>query len=311
LNEQWQLIGIDQSALGLIRRLAPWLLGARGKSAANIIPWEDIELITQQHTTENESEQALQVQRSSTGHLAEMHPADIVEIVHQLTPVQGARLIAGLDDEMAADTMEEIDTERQRHILEIIGADRAADILEAMGPDEAADLLGQLSEAHAQELLELMNPEESEDVQELLSYAAHTAGGLMTTDYIMLNTTKTVSEALAAIRRYRVEEDGHAAYVYCIEDETQDESRLLGVVSIWGLLISQPETRLQDLMETDLITVHPDADTQTVAQIMAKYNLLAVPVVSDDGVLEGVVTVDDALDMMLPTDKRSKPIRMY
>src|SRR2546421_502893 len=170
-SDNWQLLGIDNSTLGLVRRLAPnWLLGAKNRpTSTNLIPWEQIELSGVQRQTEAEAQTPQPAPpRPQSGHLAEMHPADIAEIVHQLTPGQGAQLIERLDDETAADAMEEIDTERQRQILENIQPERAADILEAMGPDEAADLLSQLSEERAKELLRLMKREESEDVQELL-----------------------------------------------------------------------------------------------------------------------------------------------
>lgn len=344
LSDDWQLLGIDNSTLGLVRRLAPsWLLGTKSKRfPSGLIPWEHIEVIGIQHlyNTEAEVPTAIQEQPVSTpsqppieerrgpidralpssqqpppriqsGHLAELHPADIAEIVHQLTPEQGARLIERLDNETAADTMEEIDTERQRHILENIQAHRAADILEAMGPDEAADLLAKLPEEHAQELLNLMKPEESEEVQELLEYAENTAGGLMTTDYIVLNATKNVAEALEAVRANILEQDIRVAYIYCVADETQDESPLLGVVSLWDLLVTEPTQPLEELMETDLITVSPESDPRAVAEIIAKYNLLAVPVVSAEGFLQGVVTVDDALDVLLPAGRRRKPTRMY
>src|SRR6266566_5972152 len=313
-GDDWHLLGIDNSTLGLVRRLAPnWLLGTKNRRApTNLIPWEQIELIGKQRPAEDEAVETPAVpSRPLSGHLAELHPADIAEIVHQLTPGQGARLIEGLDDETAADAMEEIDTERQRNILEKIQPERAADILQAMEPDEAADLLAQLPEERAQELLGLMTPEESEEVQELLEYEEDTAGGLMTTDYIGLNTTRKVADALDAVRAYMQEQDIRAAYVYCVADEKADESSLLGVVSIWDLLVARPSQPLQELMKTDLITVQPDTDRLTVAQVIAKYNLLAVPVVSPEGILEGVVTVDDALDVLLPADRRRKPTRMY
>src|SRR3989440_8216012 len=314
LSHDWQILGIDNSTLGLVRRLAPnWLLGAKSRhTSINLIAWDHIELLgVQQQETPEAQETIAQIPRPVSGQLAELRPADIAEIVHQLTPGQGARLIEGLDNETAADTMEEIDTERQRHILENIQPERAADILQAMEPDEAADLLAQLPEERAQELLRLMTPEESEEVQELLEYEEDTAGGLMTTDYIGLNTTRRVADALDAVRAYMQEQDIRAAYVYCVADEKADESSLLGVVSIWDLLIARPSQPLQELMKTDLITVQPDTDRLTVAQVMAKYNLLAVPVVSPEGILEGVVTVDDALDVLLPADRRRKPTRMY
>jgi magnesium transporter len=317
-GDDWRILGVDHSTLALIRRLAPaWLLGNRGKTTpSTLLPWSQIELIGTQHPEESAEEKKPSLTPSGslrvpTGHLAELHPADIAEIVHQLTPGQGARIIERLDDETAADAMEEIDTDRQRHILENIQADRAADILQAMGPDEAADLLLQLPEERAQELLRLMTPEESEDVQELLEYEADSAGGLMTTDYIALNVDRTVAEALDVVRTNIRENDVRIAYIYCVEDETQDESRVLGVASLWDLLIAVPTQPLQDLMETDVVTVKPDDDPQTVAEIMAKYNLLALPVVNEEQLLIGVVTVDDALDVLLPPERRRKPKRMY
>jgi magnesium transporter len=336
LRDDWHILGIDSSTLGLVRRLAPnWLLGTRRgsvsrsqRAATHLIPWENIELIsphqpdlveipesdhrvkeTQAGLTENDLTD--HPKRIQSGQLAELHPADIADILHQLTPSQGARLLEGLDIETAADTLEEIDTERQSHILENISADRAADILDAMGPDEAADLLARLPEEYANKLLHLMQPEESEDVQELLTYEEDSAGGIMTTDYIVVNATKSVAEALEAVRASINEQDVHPAYVYCVTDELQDESKLLGVVSIWELLVAPPTQLLQEFMETDLITVQLDTEPRTVAEIMAKYNLLAVPVVNVEGILEGVITVDDALDVLLPNERRRKPTRMY
>ena len=335
LDNDWHILGIDSSTLGLVRRLAPnWLLGTRRgaphrfqRPPTNLIPWDHIELIGSQQADLGVAPESAQVEVSRagtlegplpayptgipSGQLAELRPADIADIMHQLTPGQGARLLEGLDNKTAADTLEEIDTERQSHILENISPTRAADILEAMGPDEAADLLARLPEEFAQELLRLMEPEESEDVQELLAYAENSAGGLMTTDYTALNATRSVAEALEAVRTSIREQDIRPPYVYCVADELQDESRLLGVVSLWDLLVAEPTQLLQDLMETDLISVQPDTDPYTVAEIMAKYNLLVVPVVNAEGMLEGVVTVDDALDVLLPNERRRKPTRMY
>lgn len=336
LRDDWHILGIDSSTLGLVRRLAPnWLLGSRRGSVnrsqrppTNLIRWENIELISShqpdlvvvpvndQHEKESHAgitEDVLpgQPKRIQSGQLAELHPADIADIVHQLTPGQGARLLEGLDIETAADALEEVDTERQSHILENINADRAADILDAMGPDEAADLLARLPEEYADKLLRLMQPEESEDVQDLLTYEEDSAGGIMTTDYVVVNAIKSVAEALEAIRVSINEKDVRSAYVYCVTDELQDECKLLGVVSLWQLLVAPPTQPLREIMETDLITVQPDTEPRTVAEIIAKYNLLAVPVVNVQGILEGVVTVDDALDVLLPNERRRKPTRMY
>ena len=336
LSDDWRILGIDSSTLGLVRRLAPnWLLGTHRGSVnrsqrppTNLILWENIELINspqpdlfeapendqpvkESHPDVTEAVPLNEPKRIQSGQLAELHPADIADIVHQLTPSQGARLLEGLDIETAADTLEEIETERQSHILENINAGRAADILDAMGPDEAADLLARLPEEYADKLLHLMQPEESEDVQELLTYEEDSAGGIMTTDYIVVNTTKSVAEALQAVRVSISEQDMRPIYVYCVSDDLQDETKLLGVVSLWDLLVAPSTQLLQEIMDTDLITVHPNTEPRMVAEIMAKYNLLAVPVVNVEGILEGVVTVDDALDILLPNERRRKPTRMY
>src|SRR5258708_29030337 len=156
-----------------------------------------------------------------------------------------------------------------------------------------------------------MTKKESEDVQELLEYEADSAGGLMTTDYIVLNANRTAAEALDAVRHNIQENDVHIAYIYCISDETQQENLILGVVSLWELLVAPPTQPLKELMETNVITVQSDTSPREVAEIIAKYNLLAVPVVSAEGILEGVVTIDDALDVLLPQQRRHKSTRMY
>jgi magnesium transporter len=315
--DDWQILGIDTSMLGLVRRLAPaWLFGQPQDSAvrSKLVPWREIELINASYPDQEDQEvpyTTAELPRVSSGRLGELHPADIAEIVHQLSATQGAHLIERLDDETAADTMEEIDTERQLHILANLPPDRASAILERMGPDEVADLLAQLPPEQTQELLRQMNPQDSEEVQELLAYEEDTAGGLMTTDYITLNQTRTVEEALAAIRDNIRQHDIRIAYVYCVEDETQDEQRVLGVVSLWELLVANSTQRLSELMETDVIAVQADSDPQHVAEVMAKYNLLAVPVLDEQGILQGVVTVDDALDILLPPERRRRPPRRY
>lgn len=320
VGANWQVVGVDHSALGLMRRIAPpWLLGALSKYPPSFIPWERIELLSPVPDEEQVERQPAPLpthatfseqMRATSGQLAELHPADIADIVHQLTPGQGASLIEGLENEVAANAFEEVDTDRQVQILEKLDNERAADLLEAMGPDEAADLLARLPDEHAQQLLHLMTPKESEDVQELLEYAEDTAGGLMTTDYIALEAARNVTEALTAVRA-SIQDGIRATYIYCVPDERLDEKPLLGIVSLWDLLAASPTQQLRDLMETDIISVRTDAEPRTVAEVMAKYNLFAVPVINENGILEGVVTVDDALDVLLPNTRRRKPRRLY
>jgi magnesium transporter len=304
IDSEWRLAGVDSSGLGLLRRLLPVGLFEKfaGTLGAQLTAWENVEFIP----SATQSPRRL----STYQQLADLHPADIAEIIHHLTPDEGSRILAALDDEIAADTMEEIEQERQLQLLLSLDSARAADILERMGPDEAADLVAKLPEDRAQELLQLMQPKESEDVQELLTYAEGTAGSIMTTDYLTIGERRTAGEALALVRSAVTDRDMRNAYVYCVADETAQEQELRGVVSIWDLLAAAPETPLRELMEEDVITVHPNDDQRSVAERMAKYNLLAVPVVDDEGCIQGIVTVDDALDVLLPHGRR-RAQRMY
>ena len=221
-------------------------------------------------------------------------------------------MLASLDTETAAETLEEIEREHQLRLLERMASERAADLLEEMGPDSAADLLAELPEARAQELLGLMQREESEEVQELLAYDEDSAGGMMTTYFVLVGQDRTAEEALVRVRA-AIHDDVRVAYVYCVADDTHEdeEQRLLGVASLWELLAADPERPLRELMETSIISVQPDTDPQTVAETMAKYNLLALPVLDKQGCLQGIVTVDDALDVLLPPNRRRRARRMY
>lgn len=313
LDEDWRLLGLDATHLGLVRWLAPkglYEAVARRFPAGSLLSWEQTELLPVRQPEAQPP--AAPVQPAEALPLSRLHPADIADIVHHLSPEEGSRVLAALDDEKAAATLEEIDTEHQRRLLERMDPERAANILEEMGPDEAADLLGELPKESAQELLALMEREESEDVQELLAYPEDSAGGMMTTDYLLIGQDRTASEALARLREAAVEEERRSAYLYCVADDTrEDEQPLLGVVSIWGLLAAEPDSRLRDFMTTNIISVRPDDDPQTVAEQMAKYNLLALPVLDEQGCLQGIITIDDAIDVLLPENRRRKPRRMY
>ncbi|HEY7355571.1 MAG TPA: CBS domain-containing protein [Ktedonobacterales bacterium] len=327
LDDDWRLLGLDCTNLGLLRWLVPagvYETVAR-RFPASLVSWGQTSLLpTREQEASAEAEasgQAREAQRPqepssaperTSGALAQFHPADIADILHDLSPEEGSRVLASLDTETAAETLEEIEREHQLHLLERMASARAADLLEEMGPDKAADLLAELPADRAQELLGLMQREESEEVQELLAYPEDSAGGLMTTDYVLVGQDRTAEEALTRVRA-AINEDVRVAYVYCVADDTREdeEQRLLGVASLWELLVADPEQPLRAFMQTSLISVPPDADPQTVAEMMAKYDLLALPVLDAQGCLQGIVTVDDALDVLLPANRRRRARRMY
>ena len=231
----------------------------------------------------------------SRSDLAQMHPADLADIVEQLDTEVVDYVFSTLDTELAADTMQEIEPERQASALGSIEPERAADILEAMDPDEAADVLGDLSADRAADLLSRMDQEEAEDVRELLAYQEDSAGGIMTTDYIAIPADLTAKQTTQHIRELAPNVPGtHYLYV------TDAEEHLLGVISLWDLIMAEPEQKVADFMSTPVIYVQATDTKEDVAALLAKYNLLALPVTDAGSRMLGIVTVDDAIDTVIP-----------
>jgi magnesium transporter len=296
----YRLVGVDVSTAGLLRRMgATRMLGALGfKLTPSAIAWQDIEPVES-----GASGVKLKVSHSD---LAKLHPSDIAQIISQLDQVHGQEVLEQLDDEAAADAIQEVSPDLQRALIRGMDAERAADILEEMEPDDAADLLGDLEPAHAQDLLNRMEPEEAEDVRELLTYAEESAGGLMTTDVVTVPPTVTAEQAIALVRQQAAAMD-NVYYVYVVDHlET-----LLGVLSLRELIVADPTTPIGRVMHRELIRGRVDDEHDEVARLIAKYNLLALPIVDDGGHLKGIVTHDDAMDVILPDDWKARVPRVY
>jgi Mg/Co/Ni transporter MgtE len=227
--------------------------------------------------------------------VSELHPADIAEIISQVSREEGAHLFKDLDLETAAEALSELEPDKQAEIINAIDTEKAADIIEEMPPDEAADVLSDLPTEKAKEILEHIEKEEAEDIQELLSHEEDTAGGLMTNVFIAYPPDITVKEAFERFRRDA--EEIETVYYINITDA---QEKLVGVASLRELLLAEPSAKLSEVMETKLKTVTPDTDEMDVAEIISKYNLLALPVVDNEGTLLGVVTIDDIIDLILP-----------
>ncbi|MDQ3880886.1 MAG: CBS domain-containing protein, partial [Chloroflexota bacterium] len=215
--------------------------------------------------------------------------------VEQLAPRDRAGILEALEDEVAADVIEELSAEDQVDVLEALPPEKAADILEEMGPDEAADLVGDLPRDRQRELLGLMESEEAADVRELLAYNEGTAGGLMTTDYVAIGEDTTAAQALDLVRKLDPEMEQATFYLYV----TDGDDRLVGVVNLRELIAARPDQPVAAFMQRDPISVGVDMDEDEVAVTIARYNLVALPVVDGDGRLQGIVTVDDALELAL------------
>ncbi|MGN6089530.1 MAG: magnesium transporter MgtE N-terminal domain-containing protein [Actinomycetales bacterium] len=233
-----------------------------------------------------------------------LRPADLASVLHDLSPKRRAEVAAALPDDKLADVLEELPEDDQVEILGKLAEERAADVLEAMDPDDAADLLGELPPEEAEKLLELMEPEEAEPVRRLLEYSDDTAGGMMTTEPVILPPDATVADALARVRNPELT-PALASQVYVVRPPLETPTgRFIGIAHIQRLLREPPASLVSGIVDSDLEPVRPDAPLQTVTQHLATYNLVAVPVVDEDDHLVGVVTVDDVLDHLLPEDWR-------
>ena len=184
--------------------------------------------------------------------------------------------------------------------------EKVADVLEEMSPDEAADLLAELPAERTEDLLELMEDQEAKEVRLLLSYPEDSAGGIMTTDYAALKPGLTAAQAIEALRD--LDPDAESLFYIYVTDE---KNRLMGVFSLSDLILAQPGTLVSSFMHEKVVTANVLTKQETLAQLIAKYNLLAIPVVDSENRLLGMVTADDALDKIIPTAWKKKLPRFY
>lgn len=325
----WRLVAVDVSLRAGVRRLGgSWLeqrlaslLGGEGESRAPLIDWAQVFPVADSGASEGGALR-LRVPRSK---LDLLHPADLARVLEQLTPQQSAELLRGFDDARAAATLEELEDEQQAHVLRAMDPERAADVLEEMEPDEATDALQSFSPQEARELLERMAPEDALEVEELLSYPEDSVGGIMTTEYVSVPAWATAGGVITALRARareaaRDEADPLPAAlpeIYVVAEQQNEEEavalrpaaevvplnaegRLVGVLALRDLLLAYPETRLIDIMRPDPPVASPRDSERDAARVIAEDDLVALPVADDQGRMLGIVTVDDAIDVILP-----------
>lgn len=272
--------------------------GLRRRGQTHVLEWTDV--VGLAHA------QATQGATHLIASLNEMRPADAANVIHDLPPERRTAVVAGMDDERLADVLEELPEEDQVEILEHLDSERAADVLEEMSPDDAADLIADLSPETAATLLELMEPEGAEDVKRLLSYGEETAGGMMTVEPVILGPDATIADALAHVRNPDLTPSLASLVYICRAPLEPPTGKLLGVAHIQRLLREPPSTLVAAALDDSLDPLRVDSTIEDVAAHLATYNLVAAPVVDDEGRLLGAVAVDDLLDHMLPTGWRDQ-----
>ena len=270
--------------------------GIRRKGATSTVAWEEV-----QGFATAESEQGTSNLLST---LSNLRAADLAAVIQDLAPKRRVEVARALDDERLADVLEEMDEVERVALLSELEGERAADVLGEMDPDDAADLLREVGEERAQVLIDLMEPEDAEDVIRLMTYEDYSAGGMMTTEPLIMSADYTVADALAAVRKSEIS-PALASQVFVTRQPLETPTgRFIGMVHYQRLLREPPATLLGSLVDTDTQGLSPDASLNEVSSYLASYNLLSVPVVDGNERLLGAVTVDDVLDHLLPDNWR-------
>lgn len=300
-GDRWRVTGADVSFQGFLRRLMP--KGFYGNARpVEVLDWADVGYLATDTAT-------VTVQlKSSKDKLSRLHPVEIAQLAESLSPIHRTEVVESLDDDIAADTLEEMSTEAQAQILQELDDERAADILEEMSPDDAVDVLGELDDDRAQQLFDLMEDEEKADVAELMHFEHDTAGGLMTTEFVHVPQDLTVGETIIRLREM-AETPNMIYYLYVVQNESS--WKLVGLISLRSLILADPRLKLSEVMRSEFRHAHPADSADEVAQIISEYNLLALPVIDDEGDIAGIVTVDDAMEILLPKNLQRRLPRLF
>jgi CBS domain-containing protein len=287
-----KISAVDVGVRGFVRRILKGMVPVVAlRSLTNqippkLIPWDFVDLI--------ETNPARRVKlKISHDKLGTLHPADIADIVEDLSPAEREAVFETLDEEVAAETLEEVEPKLQRSIIDSLDEDRVADIVEEMDPDAAADLLGDLTEEKSDAILEEMEPEQREEVEELLEHKENTAAGRMNTEYLALSAEAGAQDAIAALGMFEGDVSS-VVTVYLVDLEW----KLIGAVPLQNIVLAKTGVKLAEIVSEPLVSCKENARDKEVAELFDKYNLLSLPVVDEHGSLAGVITADDVIAML-------------
>ena len=294
---------VDVSSNAILRRVGLAKVGdriskTRQHPKPHLIDWKDVDI-------EQTDEAAVRLAVPQTK-LELLHPADIAELVHELSPEERAAVFDALEDDLAADTFEELHPSYQTSLLLDLPDEKASEILNEMSPDDAADLLADLPDDRRQHFIAMMEKDDAEDMRELLSYPEHSAGGIMTTNYAWARLDDTAYKAIERLREQ--EEEAETVYYIYVVDRSE---HLRGVFSLRELVMSAPDRKVREFMTENPVSVRPEASEEEITEVIAKYNLLALPVVDAEGELHGIITIDDAIDLVLPLAWKKRLPRIF
>lgn len=285
-------VAVDIGIEGLLRRIGISVPIKRILSLfhvnipAKFILWDDVQAID--HSNLN-----IRLSKSYSK-LHTLHPSDLADIIEDLGKKSSMSVFSSLDEEKAADVLEELETHAQIHILENLPVDKAADVLEKMPADEVADILDELEDDKAEMLLKEMDTETSQEVRELLEYDDNLVGSIMTTDYMSFSAATTVAEVLIELRSKKPESvDLYNMFV------TESNDELIGTFNLRDLVVAEPDLCVSNIMKSEPVSLLDDQKVSAIAEIVSKYNLLAVPVIDHNNLLQGMVVVDDVVEDLI------------
>ena len=290
-------VAVDVGFEGLLRRLGiakqiknmmkPLGVSIPGK----LLLWDEVETI-------DFSNRGIKLSKGYSK-ISALHPSDLADILEELDRSTQLAVFSSLDAEKAADVLEELETEAQINVLESLTVERAADMLDKLPTDEVADILDELDEDQANEILNKMEPERSDEVKELMDYPDKSVGSIMTTEFISFNEHVKANEVIEELRRLKPESDS-IYYLYIVDDD----NKLIAHLSLRDLIVAEPEIKLNQIMNRDVVYVSDDEHIHILNEIISKYNLLAVPVVDESMRLIGTVLINDVVYNLLKSRRK-------